>query len=429
MTKAAVDGGILIVDVGTTAVKSAVVEKSGAVHGLSSADGYANTGTGPLEEQDPCEWWAATCEAVQSTLDTYGENNIAGVSLSGQMQDVVLMRARETQIGGGGANAGPHPRRLCGNVFVDRNAILYSDARARDEALAIESAGYGRELLNHKGATSCLAKLAWLKRNEPEALDAADTIALGAHAFIGCALVAGPVAEDLRRVNRLDMKTASTTGCLRKGATLSGDVEYHEEAFRDAGLSSVLPKLPTLSTNYGQVIGKLSVADIDAGPFAPLQGFPVFLGSGDTATLTVGCLGLSPSTSTAYGRSYMYVGTSGWIATTSRRRRGMGVEEEEEEEEEGVFQLLHPMAVDAEGECERKKTEVANIVASSMMTAGGCAAWAVKALGYSSLRELDDDAQLANLDPTLLFLPHLVRARYSSFAPVSDIRRLVASSD
>jgi len=68
-------------------------------------------------------------------------------------------------------------------------------------------------------------------------------------------------------------------------------------------------------------------------------------------------------------------------------------------------------------------------VASSMMTAGGCAAWAVNALGYSSLRELDDDAQLANHDPTLLFLPHLVRAWYSQLAPVSDIRRLVASSD
>jgi len=113
----------------------------------------------------------------------------AAVALSGQMQDICLVK--------GGRSIRP--------------ALLYSDVRATREAddvrRALGPAGIAAQLANFKGAAACLSKWLWLQRHEPEVLAAADHMLLGAHSYLAYVLTGGEAAG-------CDPTTASTTGLL-----------------------------------------------------------------------------------------------------------------------------------------------------------------------------------------------------------------------
>ena len=91
---------------------------------------------------------------------------VAGVALSGQMQDTILLNSQ-------GA--------------VGR-AILYSDCRAEDETHLLDEQIGAAQLTaisgNPQSATSVLAKWLWLARQAPTQLSSAQTLLLGAHDYI-----------------------------------------------------------------------------------------------------------------------------------------------------------------------------------------------------------------------------------------------------
>ena len=97
---------------------------------------------------------------------------------------------------------------------------------------------------------------------------------------------------------------------------------------------------------------------VDGGrsePSASLVGVPVFHGVGDLASTTVGAVGIGASS----GASYMYLGTSGWIARCVPWTDILSIDGTEDRYVgDGVFRLLHPDPSLA-------------IVAASMVTAGG----------------------------------------------------------
>eukprot|EP00966_Prymnesium_polylepis_P207704 4811316-Prymnesium_polylepis.1 len=211
---------VLALDAGTSAAKAVLVardQRGWALLSEASSTHAPPRGTAGAAEQDAEDWWygggtrtnaahlvlfaprdfvshrcrQSASSAIRSLrIDLSG---IAAISLSGQMQSVLLVDAHGSPL---------------------RPALLYSDSRASAEAAELELQ-FGREALeartlNWKGAVSILPKLLWLQRHEPEAIAAAAAIVLAAHDLLYLRLTGGHVT---------DRTNASTTGLL----TSTGD--------------------------------------------------------------------------------------------------------------------------------------------------------------------------------------------------------------
>ena len=173
---------ILAFDAGTSSVKAVVASQSSqggwVVHAQAvSAHDAPDTRASGEAEQNPHSWWEALVRAVRTLAEQTDLDTVEAISLSGQMQSVILVGATGAAV---------------------RPALLYSDTRATAEAAELEAKlGLRRlqdETLNWKGAASVLPKLLWLSRHEPASLTAASAIHLAAHDFL-FARLAAPAAE------------------------------------------------------------------------------------------------------------------------------------------------------------------------------------------------------------------------------------------
>ena len=211
-------------------------------------------------EQNPEDWWDAFVKSV-SALNSCHFCDIQGISLTGHMQDLILL---------------DHD-----NVPV-RPAILYSDSRASVEAIEIIEKNSIEELESVSGpwtgASGLLAKIAWLQRHEPSSLSSATSILVGAHGYI-CARLCGAIAADYT--------TASTTGLL-----CLSECRWSSELLAAAGfpdVSSKLPKLLLPTVPAGRLLPQIAAA------LAIPADIPVFHGCGDVAATTIGAGSRSPS--------------------------------------------------------------------------------------------------------------------------------------
>lgn len=145
---------LLGIDVGTSGTKALLIDESGRVVARAVSDYPLYTPKPLWAEQEPADWWRATCESVREVLNKAGATGeeIKGVGLSGQMH---------------------------GSVFLDENnqvirpAILWCDQRTAAEcAWMTETVGRERivELTSNPVLTGFQAgKIIWLRNNEPEA--------------------------------------------------------------------------------------------------------------------------------------------------------------------------------------------------------------------------------------------------------------------
>jgi xylulokinase len=356
--------GIVALDIGTTGVKAALVDR----HGRISAAGYAQYPTytdGNRVEQDPEAWWRATGAALAALWQATPVGlAVAGVALSGQMQDTILLGAQGT-VG---------------------QAILYSDSRAETEArLLDERVGAARLAAisgNPQTATSVFAKWLWLARQTPAQLAAAQTLLPGAHDY---------VAWRLCGARTTDYTTATTTGLLDLAAN-----GWAEPTIRAVGLDpTLLPALRRAGVQVGTV--SANAAEATALPV----GTPVFQGVGDLGATTVGVGAGVP------GRLYGYLGTSGWLAST--------LDEAQPCPERGIFTLRHPDPAQV-------------IQVAPMLTAGGNLEWLRSmfhpVLGQEALTAVVDYDLLNRLAASapagsrgLLYLPYLAGERSPFSAP------------
>jgi xylulokinase len=144
---------VLGIDVSTTATKAVLIDETGAVVGIGSAE-YAYDVPRPLwSEQDPELWCAGTIAAIRSVLASSGVagTDIAAIGLTGQMHGAVLLDATDA---------------------VLRPAILWNDQRTAAECDAIRAA-VGRERLiaitGNDALTGFTApKLVWVRDHEPD---------------------------------------------------------------------------------------------------------------------------------------------------------------------------------------------------------------------------------------------------------------------
>jgi xylulokinase len=144
---------LLGIDIGTSGVKALLIDAAGRVV-ASASESYPLYTPQPLwAEQDPNDWWNATCKVIRRVLADSGvtASEIRGVGLSGQMH---------------------------GSVFLDENgesirpALLWCDQRTATECAWItERIGEQRVLettLNPVLTGFQAGKIIWLRKHEPE---------------------------------------------------------------------------------------------------------------------------------------------------------------------------------------------------------------------------------------------------------------------
>ncbi|MDO4632953.1 MAG: tryptophan synthase subunit alpha [Eubacteriales bacterium] len=282
---------ILAADLGTTAVKVSLVNGMNEVTAEKSREittEYTDEGI----EQDPLEWYREFCQSVRELLQEHPvEEDIAGISFSGQMQDLILIpRAGETQ---------RQPK-----------AILYSDARASVQAERI-LAEIGEEEIsrvtgNHFDGSMPFAKLAWVREHRKEELETAEKIVFSSKDYVIYRLTGAFVT---------DVTTASTSGLM--------DIHKKEWAaswMAAEGLDvSLLPRLCYPSETAGELT---ETAAKECGLPA---GIRVYAGIGDAGATTLAS-GLVRD-----GEYNINLGTSGWVAQVSN----------EISKEDGVFHLAY----------------------------------------------------------------------------------------
>jgi xylulokinase len=141
-------------DIGTSAVKAALVDERGRVKGAATVAHPLLTPQPGWAEQKPEDWWKSTVKAVRSLLAStrVAPKLIASVGISGQMHSSVF---------------------LDGDGKVIRPALLWNDGRTTDECREI-TALLGEERLREwvqnpalEGFT--LPKVLWLRKHEPAA--------------------------------------------------------------------------------------------------------------------------------------------------------------------------------------------------------------------------------------------------------------------
>ncbi len=144
---------ILGIDVSTTASKALLLGPDGEVKAVASSSHELSTPRPLWSEQDPEDWWSATCKAIQAVLSEaqIDASEIRSIGLTGQMHGLVLLDAE-------------------GSVI--RPAILWNDQRSSAECEYIRERIGLAELVRISGNDAfpgfTAPKLLWVRNNEPQ---------------------------------------------------------------------------------------------------------------------------------------------------------------------------------------------------------------------------------------------------------------------
>ena len=263
-------------DIGSSAVKAALVTRDGALHAPRTVAYPAPARALQATEQDPMDWWSAfRAVLVGWWADGVAAHEIAAIALSGQMQNLIAVDADGMPV---------------------QPALLHADARGEAEAVALRqalgAATIQQVTRNPFNATSVLPKIEQLRHHDPEAWARTAQVLVGAKDFITLQLTGHAVT---------DPTTAATTGMFN---IESG--RWQLEWLDAIGLESQrLPQLLDASALAGHVTEPAAAAT----GLAP--GCPVLCGIGDAGATTLGA-GVADAT-----QCYAYLGTSAWVARVS----------------------------------------------------------------------------------------------------------------
>lgn len=142
------------VDIGTTGTRTLAIDESGQILASASAEYPCSHPHSGWSEQNPDDWWNATCETIKAVLHRgkIKPEDVTGVGLSGQMHGSVFLDSH-------------------GKVI--RPALLWNDQRTVAECDEITRLAGGREALlgmvSNPAVTGFTApKILWLRNHEPE---------------------------------------------------------------------------------------------------------------------------------------------------------------------------------------------------------------------------------------------------------------------
>jgi sugar (pentulose or hexulose) kinase len=162
------------IDLGTQGVRAVLVDGAGVVLGSGSVPLESDVRAGDRHEQDPADWWRATCTATRAALAHRGERPVGGVSIDSTSGTLVVQDAQ-------GHAAAP--------------ALMYDDRRATGETARVqdEGADLWAALGYRMQASWALPKVVWLAARD--AVPAGHRIAHQAD-HIAALLAGHPVPTD-----------------------------------------------------------------------------------------------------------------------------------------------------------------------------------------------------------------------------------------
>ena len=142
---------LLGIDIGTSGTKVIAIDESGKLVATAAAEYDLSTPKPLWAEQNPADWWDATCACCRQIVAQIGADNISGIGLSGQMHGLVMLDE-------------------AGKVL--RPAILWNDGRTQKQCDQITEI-VGRETLVAETANPVLTgftapKILWVRQNEPD---------------------------------------------------------------------------------------------------------------------------------------------------------------------------------------------------------------------------------------------------------------------
>lgn len=266
---------IIAHDVGTGGSKAALTDLSGDII-ASRFEPYETSY--PREnwaEQDPEDWWKAITSTTREVLEESGvpPGNVAGIVFSTQMIGVL-------------------PVKLGGNPL--RPAIIWLDGRAQEQANKIIRRLTKPLLLAIAGGLptgkDVIPKLMWLRQNEPDIYRETYKVL-----EVDSYLVFRSCGEFV-----YDHAAASATGMFNFKKK-----DWDLTLFKIFRLDP--EKMPRVAASFDKAGGLSGAAAQEMGLQA---GIPVFCGTGDVPSATVG------SGAVLDGQGHLYIGSSGWIAVT-----------------------------------------------------------------------------------------------------------------
>lgn len=336
------------IDIGTSAVKVLVADDKQKVVAQAAVPLGISRPHPLWSEQNPEDWWAAVEQAVGSlrtSLDA-AWHGIKAIGLSGQMHGAVLL------------DGGGHPL---------RPAILHNDGRAHAEADALNAAlpGFGAIAGVPAMAGLMAPKLLWLRKHEPQMLDAARHILLPKDY----------VRFRMTRSFATDMCDASGSLLLDTGAR-----RWSEPIMAACGIAmDVLPAALEGSAVSGLLSGAV------AQEWGLNTGLPVAAGAGDAAAGAIG------SGAVNEGDAFISLGTAAqyFITRESYAPR--------------PARLIHTF-------CHALPERWFQMAA--LLNGASCLAWAAQLLGKPDIGALlaATEAQSTGLSP-ITFLPYLAGER------------------
>src|SRR5580765_5319973 len=145
---------LLGIDIGTSGTKTLICDEDGIVLATAMTEHRISSPKPGWSEQNPEDWWAATCRATKAVLKKAKVKpaDVSGIGLSGQMHGSVFLGDGDKAL---------------------RPALLWNDQRTAEECAEIESRAGGREALIDLVANPALTgftapKILWVRKHEPK---------------------------------------------------------------------------------------------------------------------------------------------------------------------------------------------------------------------------------------------------------------------
>lgn len=259
-------------DIGTGALKSALVDDELTVVASMSTPVETVRGPGGKAEQDPESWWGAACAHTRRLVERLDSpSRIAAVAAGGHMLGLVCVDAAGMQV---------------------RPALIHADTRARNQAELLRERVGAEELYRRTGnvldSRASIAKVLYLKQEEPESYGRTARFMQSKDFLVG------------RLVGSFD-----TTDYSDGAHGLLMDVHtrhYLTDVFSELGIDA--GRFPAIRAG----VDRAGVVCAEAARACGLaQGTPVVVGAGDGACAGVGAGCLLP------GEAYCSFGTTAWI--------------------------------------------------------------------------------------------------------------------
>ncbi|HEX3396297.1 MAG TPA: xylulokinase [Steroidobacteraceae bacterium] len=251
-------------DIGTSAVKAAVIDDTGSVVDQASSALEVSRPHPLWSEQNPADWWSAANNAV-SDLRLSVRKAVRAIGLSGQMHGATLLNKQQRAL---------------------RPAILWNDGRSAQQCAELEAAvPEMAKITGNRAMPGFTApKLLWVREHEPEI-------------FAEVAMVLLP-----KDYVRLRMTGEAASDMSDSAGTLWLDVaqrRWSEAMLAGTGLD--VSHMPTVSEG-NEISGELRAEIAEAWGMSRV---PVVAGGGDNAAGAIGVGVVRP------GDAFLSLGTSG----------------------------------------------------------------------------------------------------------------------